>query len=158
VTVQLLAILGTGLVDPDTPVLRADDLGLTRGDGCFEGARVVTSADGVSAVDKLEAHLARMSRSAAALGIAFDEAAWRGLVGQAVAAWAGPGEAAMRLLLTRGRPGSAAWSDKKIVEFFPRLNGRLDTPADFLSGGEQQMVAVARALSDRLVDHQPAAG
>ena len=35
----------------------------------------------------------------------------------------------------------------KILEFFPRLRARLDTPADFLSGGEQQMVAVARALS-----------
>ena len=31
--------------------------------------------------------------------------------------------------------------------FFPRLKARLDTPADYLSGGEQQMVAVARALS-----------
>ena len=40
-----------------------------------------------------------------------------------------------------------AWSDEKILEFFPRLRERLDTPADFLSGGEQQMVAVARALS-----------
>ena len=30
---------------------------------------------------------------------------------------------------------------------FPRIRERLDTPADFLSGGEQQMVAVARALS-----------
>jgi ABC-type branched-subunit amino acid transport system ATPase component/ABC-type branched-subunit amino acid transport system permease subunit len=40
-----------------------------------------------------------------------------------------------------------AWSDEKILEFFPRLHARLDTPADFLSGGEQQMVAVARALS-----------
>ena len=40
-----------------------------------------------------------------------------------------------------------AWSDDKILEFFPRLRARLDTPADFLSGGEQQMVAVARALS-----------
>jgi len=49
--------------------------------------------------------------------------------------------------LKRGRPGSGAWSDAKIVEFFPRLKSRLDTPADFLSGGEQQMVAVARALS-----------
>ena len=27
------------------------------------------------------------------------------------------------------------------------MRARLDTPADFLSGGEQQMVAVARALS-----------
>jgi ABC-type branched-subunit amino acid transport system ATPase component/ABC-type branched-subunit amino acid transport system permease subunit len=40
-----------------------------------------------------------------------------------------------------------AWSEDKILEFFPRLRSRLDTPADFLSGGEQQMVAVARALS-----------
>ena len=31
--------------------------------------------------------------------------------------------------------------------FLSKLAARLDTPADFLSGGEQQMVAVARALS-----------
>ncbi|MEP6944211.1 MAG: ATP-binding cassette domain-containing protein, partial [Betaproteobacteria bacterium] len=43
-------------------------------------------------------------------------------------------------------PGTA-WSDERIFEFFPRLAARLDTPADFLSGGEQQMLAVARALS-----------
>jgi ABC-type branched-subunit amino acid transport system ATPase component len=30
--------------------------------------------------------------------------------------------------LKRGRPGSGAWSDAKIVEFFPRLKSRLDTP------------------------------
>ncbi|HEX2136919.1 MAG TPA: branched-chain amino acid ABC transporter ATP-binding protein/permease [Microvirga sp.] len=39
------------------------------------------------------------------------------------------------------------WSLDKIFEYFPRIRERLDTPADFLSGGEQQMVAVARALS-----------
>ncbi len=49
--------------------------------------------------------------------------------------------------LKRERPGSAAWSEDKILQFFPRLKDRLDSPADFLSGGEQQMVAVARALS-----------
>jgi 4-amino-4-deoxychorismate lyase len=106
VTVHLLAILGIGLADPDTPVLRADDAGLTRGDGCFEGCRVVTRADGVSAVDKLDAHLRRMARSAGALGIGFDEAAWRALIEQATAAWTVPGEAAMKLLLTRGRPSA----------------------------------------------------
>jgi ABC-type branched-subunit amino acid transport system ATPase component len=42
--------------------------------------------------------------------------------------------------------GGVAWSDDKILAFFPRLKPRLDTPADYLSGGEQQMVAVARAL------------
>lgn len=39
------------------------------------------------------------------------------------------------------------WDDEKIFEFFPRIKERWQTPADYLSGGEQQMVAVARALS-----------
>jgi branched-chain amino acid transport system ATP-binding protein len=39
------------------------------------------------------------------------------------------------------------WDEDKILEFFPRLRQRMDTAADYLSGGEQQMVAVARALS-----------
>jgi 4-amino-4-deoxychorismate lyase len=106
VTVDLLAILGIGLVDPDTPVVRADDPGLTRGDGCFEGCRVLTSADGTSRVDKLDAHLTRMSHSAANMQIAFDEAAWRELIDLAVAAWTAPGEAAMKLVLTRGSPSA----------------------------------------------------
>lgn len=38
------------------------------------------------------------------------------------------------------------WDEERIFEFFPRLKERRDTPADFLSGGEQQMAAVARAL------------
>ena len=39
------------------------------------------------------------------------------------------------------------WDEARILEFFPRLKERWRTPADFLSGGEQQMVAVARALA-----------
>ena len=39
------------------------------------------------------------------------------------------------------------WDEAKILEFFPRLKERMDVAADYLSGGEQQMVAVARALS-----------
>ncbi|MBL0407049.1 ATP-binding cassette domain-containing protein [Microvirga aerilata] len=39
------------------------------------------------------------------------------------------------------------WDLDRIFEYFPRIRERIDTPADFLSGGEQQMVAVARALS-----------
>jgi 4-amino-4-deoxychorismate lyase len=107
VTVSLLGILGTGLVDPTSPVLQADDPGLTRGDGCFEGCRLRTDADGNSAVDKIEAHLARLGRSAAALQIPFDAAPWRAIVAEAAAAWTVPGEAAMKLLLTRGPSGGA---------------------------------------------------
>lgn len=47
---------------------------------------------------------------------------------------------------TDGAEG-VAWSEAEIFEMFPRLKERLNAHADFLSGGEQQMLAVARALS-----------
>ncbi len=40
-----------------------------------------------------------------------------------------------------------AWSEERIYEVFPRLAERRHLAADYLSGGEQQMAAVARALS-----------
>jgi len=39
------------------------------------------------------------------------------------------------------------WDEERVLQFFPRLSERWRTPADYLSGGEQQMVAIARALS-----------
>lgn len=97
---RVVGILGAGLVDPETPVVTADDLGFTRGDGCFEGCRVIDGA-----VDKLEAHVARMHRSAAALDLEFDEPVWRALIDEAVAAWSPRLEGTMRWFLSRGRPG-----------------------------------------------------
>jgi ABC-type branched-subunit amino acid transport system ATPase component/ABC-type branched-subunit amino acid transport system permease subunit len=47
---------------------------------------------------------------------------------------------------TDGRNG-VVWSEEMIFEYFPRLRERMHVAADYLSGGEQQMVAVARALS-----------
>lgn len=47
---------------------------------------------------------------------------------------------------TDGRSG-VVWSEEKIFEYFPRLKERMHIAADYLSGGEQQMAAVARALS-----------
>ncbi len=47
---------------------------------------------------------------------------------------------------TDGKTG-VVWNEAMILEFFPRLRERMDVAADYLSGGEQQMVAVARALS-----------
>jgi ABC-type branched-subunit amino acid transport system ATPase component/ABC-type branched-subunit amino acid transport system permease subunit len=51
--------------------------------------------------------------------------------------------------LARATDGShgVAWSEEKIFEYFPRLRERMHVAADYLSGGEQQMAAVARALS-----------
>src|SRR5690606_31584113 len=39
------------------------------------------------------------------------------------------------------------WSDEQIFEIFPRLRDRYLLDATLLSGGEQQMVAIARALA-----------
>ncbi len=47
---------------------------------------------------------------------------------------------------TDGRSG-IVWDEDRIFEFFPRIRERMHVAADYLSGGEQQMVAVARALS-----------
>ena len=47
---------------------------------------------------------------------------------------------------TDGRTG-VVWDEAQILEYFPRLKPRMHVAADYLSGGEQQMVAVARALS-----------
>jgi 4-amino-4-deoxychorismate lyase len=102
VTILVLGVLGLGLVDPATPVVRADDGGFDRGDGCFEGCRIRTDGRGRAAVDKLDAHLARMTRSAAAMGIPFDEPAWRALIADAVASCDAPGEYGLKLVLTRG--------------------------------------------------------
>jgi ABC-type branched-subunit amino acid transport system ATPase component len=51
--------------------------------------------------------------------------------------------------LARRADGSqgVVWSEEKIFEYFPRLRERMNIAADYLSGGEQQMAAVARALS-----------
>lgn len=45
-----------------------------------------------------------------------------------------------------GRNGRRDWTLERVLETFPRLAERLDTPGDRLSGGEQQMLTIARAL------------
>lgn len=52
-----------------------------------------------------------------------------------------------RLTRKVGVQEGSFWTEEKIFEFFPRLKERINTPADYLSGGEQQMLAIARALS-----------
>jgi len=49
--------------------------------------------------------------------------------------------------LKRRNGAGIHWNEEKIFAFFPRIKERWRSPADYLSGGEQQMVAVARALS-----------
>jgi ABC-type branched-subunit amino acid transport system ATPase component/ABC-type branched-subunit amino acid transport system permease subunit len=49
--------------------------------------------------------------------------------------------------LKRSRTGGNGWSDEQIFAVFPRLRERYQVDAALLSGGEQQMVAIARALA-----------
>ncbi|MGB4270994.1 MAG: aminodeoxychorismate lyase [Propionicimonas sp.] len=108
-TPQLLAVLGRGVVPVEFPLLSADDLGVTRGDGCFDAARVTSGPDGPR-VHYLAEHLARLQRSADALGIdGPDTGEWEALVGEALQAWTGSAEAVCKFVLTRGlesRPSS----------------------------------------------------
>ncbi|MFN3744008.1 MAG: ABC transporter ATP-binding protein [Hyphomicrobiaceae bacterium] len=45
-----------------------------------------------------------------------------------------------------GPDGGAAWTIPRVLELFPRLAERRTNRGDQLSGGEQQMLAIARAL------------
>lgn len=99
-TKAALAILGQGVVDIAVPALRADDLGIQRGDGVFETARVCGGR-----IFKLGLHLERLARSASALGIDAPPAAeWRALAAQAVGA-SGAGDGLVKLVCTRGPMG-----------------------------------------------------
>ena len=49
--------------------------------------------------------------------------------------------------LRRREGDGIRWDQERIFEFFPRIRERLGSKAETLSGGEQQMVAIARALS-----------
>jgi branched-chain amino acid transport system ATP-binding protein len=49
--------------------------------------------------------------------------------------------------LKRSGPGNNGWTDQEIFNVFPRLKERYLLDATLLSGGEQQMVAIARALA-----------
>lgn len=101
---QVLAVLGRGVVDADEPILTADDLGIVRGDGCFDATRVVTDAEGQHTVDHLDRHLDRFDASVAGMDLPpLDRAAWQSLIDEALAAYTVPGEATLKLLVTRGR-------------------------------------------------------
>jgi 4-amino-4-deoxychorismate lyase len=97
-------------VDPTTAVVRADDLGVTRGDGIFETIAVIKGVP-----QAVEAHLDRFDRSAAMLDLEKpDRAQWLHAVEVASAAVADvEGPAAIKTVLTRGVEGSGvptAWA------------------------------------------------
>jgi 4-amino-4-deoxychorismate lyase len=137
---RLVAVLGVGVIDdPDRAVLCADDLGLTRGDGCFDATRIVTDDDGTSRVDHLSAHLTRFRRSADGLELPCDLDAWRTLIAEAVTAWTYPGHAVLRVMLTRGRESAPLQPVTGVLTITPldeaALTGHLGISVITLSRG-----------------------
>ncbi len=95
---RVLVMLDGTVTDPESPVLRVDDLGVTRGDGVFETILVV---DGVPR--ELGPHLDRLAHSAAMLQMPVpDRAQWERCVQVVLDNWQGNGEMALKLVYTRG--------------------------------------------------------
>ncbi|WP_436492768.1 aminodeoxychorismate lyase [Actinokineospora sp. HUAS TT18] len=95
---RVLAMLDGTLADADGPLIRADDLGLLRGDGVFETVLVVDGRP-----RELGPHLDRLTRSAAMLDLPPpDRAAWERVTQVVIDAWDAPGEMALKLVYTRG--------------------------------------------------------
>lgn len=97
-TTRVVAVLGRGVVPAETLVLRADDLGVLRGDGIFETMHVRGGRAWL-----LDEHLARMAASASRVALHLpDRDELVGLVNTACERWPETREGALRLVSTRG--------------------------------------------------------
>jgi 4-amino-4-deoxychorismate lyase len=95
---RLVAVLGRGVVPADTPILRADDLGVLRGDGIFETMHVRGGRPWL-----LAEHLTRMRSSAERLELELPPTgALTGLVEEVCGHWPATQEGGLRLVCTRG--------------------------------------------------------
>ena len=113
-TLLAVAVGGRGLVDPDEPVLHADDEALLRGRAAFETTRVYRGRP-----FKLAEHLARLAGSAARIGLPpVDVDQCSELASSAVAAAAEP-EAVLRLYWTAGREGEGRATALALVSSLP---------------------------------------
>lgn len=101
-TEPVLALLADGprLVDPASPILRADDLGVARGEAVFETLRIAAGRPAF-----LSLHLDRLARSASRVAIDLP-AGWAELARFATAAFPAA-DGVLRLTCTKGAPGSA---------------------------------------------------
>jgi 4-amino-4-deoxychorismate lyase len=114
VTLLALAVGGRGLVDPDEPILHADDEAFLRSRAAFETTRVYDGRP-----FKLEEHLARLAGSAARVEIGrIDTQELARLAGLALEAAAAP-DAMLRLFVTPGRDGDGSSTQVAMVSTLP---------------------------------------
>ncbi len=97
-----LAVSGRGIVEPDQPVLLADDEGFTRGRAAFETMRVYGGRP-----FRLAEHVARLERSAASIGLPRPQRQELEQLAALALEHAGVAEATLRLYWTPGAPGGS---------------------------------------------------
>jgi 4-amino-4-deoxychorismate lyase len=113
-TLLALAVSGRGVIDPDEPVLHADDLALLRGQAAFETLRVYGGRP-----FRLDAHLARLAASAERIGL--PEVVTDGLSELAADALAASGasDCVLRVYWTGGRETTGEPSALVLVSPLP---------------------------------------
>ena len=124
---RLLLLEGLVELDPTTPVLRADDLGVLRGESVFETMRI---GNGTPAF--LDAHLSRLAESARRVDIALPHG-WQELAAKACA---GVDEGVLRLVCSKGAPGAGPVGFALVTA----------VPEETRLGGEQGVSAITLTL------------
>jgi 4-amino-4-deoxychorismate lyase len=114
VTLLAVAVGGRGIVDPDEPVLNADDEALLRGRAAFETTRVYAGSP-----FKLDEHLARLAGSAARIGLPPVDVEECEKLARSALDDAGEPEAVLRLYWTAGREGGGRPTALALVSSVP---------------------------------------
>jgi 4-amino-4-deoxychorismate lyase len=114
VSLLALAVGGRGLVDPDEPVLRADDEALLRGRAAFETTRVYGGRP-----FKLDEHLARLAGSGERIGLPSVDLEECAHLAQSAIEGAGEPDAVLRLYWTAGREGENRPTALALVSSLP---------------------------------------
>lgn len=124
---RLVLLDGLREIDPETPVLRADDLGVLRGESVFETLRI-----GAGRPAFLDAHLERLAESARRLDIPLPRG-WHELAEKAAA---GVDDGVLRLVCSKGAPGSGPVAFALVTA----------VPEETRLGGEQGVSAITLTL------------
>jgi len=114
VTLLAVAVGGRGLVDPNEPVLHADDEALLRGRAAFETVRVYAGRP-----FRLDDHLERLAGSAARLDLPEVDAATFGQLAAEALGEARADDAVLRLYLTPGREDDSRPTALALVSTLP---------------------------------------
>jgi 4-amino-4-deoxychorismate lyase len=114
VTLLAVAVAGRGVVDPDEPVLHADDEALLRGRAAFETIRVYGGRP-----FRLDEHLRRLAGSATRIGLPNVDGDQCEELARAALERAGSDDAVLRVYWTAGREGEGRPTAVALVSAIP---------------------------------------